>query len=95
MADWQILAARGNLYPMAKLQSIEPAHEYATISRDGIQARLQDRALAIVNVLPPASYKAGHIPGSINLPVADIETKARQLLSNLEQEIAIYCAGPT
>jgi hypothetical protein len=27
--------------------------------------------------------------------VAEIETKARQFLSNLEQEIAIYCAGPT
>jgi len=80
---------------MAKQQTVDPAHEYATISRDEILARLQDRALAIVDVLPPESYKAGHIPGSINLPVAEIETKARQFLSNLEQEIAIYCAGPT
>jgi len=56
---------------------------------------LQDRALAIVNVMPPDSFKAGHIPGSINLPVAVIESRARQVLSNLEQEIAIYCAGPT
>jgi rhodanese-related sulfurtransferase len=80
---------------MAKQQNVVPAHEYATIARDEILARLQDRALAIVDVLPPESYKAGHIPGSINLPVAEIETKARQFLSNLEQEIAIYCAGPT
>ena len=80
---------------MVKPQTIEAAHVYSTISREEILARLQDRALAIVDVLPPASYKAGHIPGSINLPVADVETQARHLLSNLEQEIAIYCAGPT
>ena len=80
---------------MAKQQTVTPAHEYATIAREEIVARLQDRALAIVNVMPPDSFKAGHIPGSINLPVVDIETRARRLLSNLEQEIAIYCAGPT
>ena len=80
---------------MAKPQIIESHKNYATISRDEILARLQDRALAIVDVLPSESYKTGHIPGSINLPVAEIETKARQFLSNLEQEIAIYCAGPT
>ena len=80
---------------MAKPQTIELAREYSTISREEILARLQDRAPAIVNVMPPGSFKAGHIPGSINLPVADIESRARQILSNLEQEIAIYCAGPT
>lgn len=80
---------------MVKPQTIEAAHEYSTISREEIFARLQDRALAIVNVMPPDSFKAGHIPGSINLPVADVETRARHLLSNLAQEIAIYCAGPT
>jgi rhodanese-related sulfurtransferase len=80
---------------VAKPETNPPEVKYATISREEILARLQDRALAIVDVLPSESYKAGHIPGSINLPVAEIETKARQLLSNLEQEIAIYCAGPT
>lgn len=65
------------------------------VSREEILARLQDRALAIVNVMPVDSFKANHIPGSISLPIADIQAKARQLLSNLHQEIAIYCAGPT
>ena len=80
---------------MAKPQTQESAHEYSTIARDEILARLQDRALAIVNVMPPDSFKSGHIPGSLSLPVSAIESKARQLLSNFAQEIAIYCAGPT
>ncbi len=80
---------------MAKPQSVERSRDYVTISREEIVARLQDRALAIVNVMPKATYDAGHIPGSINLPIADIERNATRLLSNLAQEIAIYCAGPT
>ena len=80
---------------MAKPQVQGSAHGYTAISRDEILARLQDRALAVVNVMPLDSFKSGHIPGSLSLPVAAIESKARQLLSNFNQEIAIYCAGPT
>lgn len=45
--------------------------------------------------MPADSFKAGHIPGSVNLPIADIQTKARQMLSDLNQEIVVYCGGPT
>ncbi len=80
---------------MAKPQTEEPAGEQRTISRDEILARFQDRALVILNVMPKETYAAAHILGSINLPVADIELKARQLISDFNQEIAVYCAGPT
>ena len=79
---------------MAKPEFKESSPKHL-IPREEILARLHDRALAIVNVMPPDSFKSGHIPGSLNLPIADIGTKARQLLSNFNQEIAIYCAGPT
>ena len=65
------------------------------ISRAELSGRLADRALVIVNVMPVESFKAGHIPGSVNLPIADIPSKARQVLSDLHQEITVYCAGPT
>jgi len=80
---------------MAKPQVSEASSQHSTISRDELLARLEDRALVIVNVTPKESFVEGHIPGSINLPVADIESKARQLISNASQEIAVYCAGPT
>ena len=80
---------------MAKQQKQVTGTEHLTISREEILNRLQDRALVIVNVTPKESFVEGHIPGSINLPVADIESKARQLISNASQEIAVYCAGPT
>jgi len=80
---------------MAKPQITRAPSDDRTISRTEILSRLQDRALAIVNVMPVDSFAAGHIPGSVNLPIADIQAKARQQLSNPHQEIAIYCAGPT
>jgi ArsR family transcriptional regulator len=80
---------------MAKPQAQGMAHEHSPISREEILARLQDRALAIVNVMPKETFTEGHIPGSLNLPVASIESRALQVISNLAQEIAVYCAGPT
>jgi len=80
---------------MVKPQTLAPALEYPTISREEILGRLRDRALVIVNVMAPDSFNAAHIPGSINLPVADVEAKAPRILSNLAQEIVVYCAGPT
>ena len=64
-----------------------------TISREEILARLEDRVLVILNVMPKETFGDGHIPGSINLPVVDVETMARQLIVNFNQEIAVYCAS--
>jgi len=80
---------------VVKPQSTEKIPYEPAISRDEIMARLEDRALVILNVMPKETYADGHIPGSISLPVAEIEAKARALLANPVQEIAVYCAGPT
>jgi len=56
---------------------------------------LEDRALVILNVMPKETFANCHIPGSINLPIVDVQTRARQLIANFNQEIAVYCAGAT
>lgn len=66
-----------------------------SLSRDELLARVQDPRCAIVNVMPRAAFDDGHIPNSLNLPVAEIESRARAVLPDLEQEIVIYCASPT
>jgi len=80
---------------MAKPQVSEASSQHSTISRDELLARLEDRALVIVNVMQKETFAEGHIPGSSNLPVVEIEAKAKQSISNSSQEIAVYCAGPT
>ena len=81
---------------MARTESKPDSHHaYRVISRDEILARLHDPALLLVNVMPKGTFEAGHIPRSINLPVAEIEERARQVLPDVTQEIAVYCAGST
>ncbi|MCI0371516.1 MAG: rhodanese-like domain-containing protein [candidate division NC10 bacterium] len=65
------------------------------ISRDEIHARLGDPSLLLLNVLPRAAFAAGHIPGSLSLPVPEIPERAREVLSDGAREVAVYCAGPT
>jgi rhodanese-related sulfurtransferase len=65
------------------------------IAREEILARLNDPSLLLVNVMPKEAFEEGHIPRSVNLPLAEIETKARQVFPEIGRELVIYCGGPT
>jgi len=77
--------------PAQKPESVQ----VAITTREEILARLQDPSLILVNVMPPESFQAGHIPRSINLPVAEIESRATQVFPHKAREITVYCSGPT
>jgi phage shock protein E len=66
-----------------------------TMSREELERRLRDPRLLIVDVLARAAYDDAHIPGSISLPLAEIAERARTVLRDPRQEIAVYCASPT
>ena len=65
------------------------------IAREEILARLNDPSLLLVNVMPKEAFEEGHIPRSLNLPLAEIEAKARQVFPEIGRELVIYCGGPT
>ena len=67
------------------------ASDPSEISRDELLQRLRDPSLTIVDVLPQASYVEAHIPRAINLPLEQIPTQAREMLSDLDADIAVYC----
>ena len=79
----------------ARHTDTHPPQEAPDISRDEVRKRLNDSSLVLVNVLPREAFAAEHLPGSINLPVSQINQKAREVLPNLSQEIAVYCASFT
>ncbi|MBI1930712.1 rhodanese-like domain-containing protein [Candidatus Poribacteria bacterium] len=72
-----------------------PLQGVSEISRDEVRKRLNDPSLVLVNGLPREAFAVEHIPASINLPVSQINQKAREVLPNLSQEIAVYCASFT
>ena len=74
---------------------LETSGHKQTVSREEILSCVQDPAFALVNVMPKEAFESGHIPHSVNLPVAEIETKARQIFPHVAREITVYCSGPT
>lgn len=65
------------------------------LTRQGIRDRIGDPRVFVGNVLPRVAYEDAHIPGSASLPVEEIPSRARETLPDPDQEIAVYCGGPT
>ena len=54
-----------------------------------------DRLMERLDVLAPEAYANGHIPGAINIPVKEIRGRAPLELPDPDQQIVVYCGGPT
>lgn len=72
--------------------AISPPLVLGEITRQELLRRLHDPSLIIVDALARESYESAHIPGAINLPLAFVSERARELLPDPAAEIAIYCA---
>ncbi len=72
-----------------------PSAEGTEISCEEVAGRLGDASLVVVDVRASDLYAEGHIPGSVNLPLADLEAGAAQRLPDRNRQIAVYCASPT
>jgi thiosulfate/3-mercaptopyruvate sulfurtransferase len=73
-------------------------------NKDEVFAAMENQNVAIVNVLPPVSYEASHIPGSINVSCMDLMQGLEYLLPNDQlahhlkevsghERIITYCGG--
>jgi len=64
-----------------------------TISADDLKDALEgERPPVVINTLPQEVHVAKHIPGSINVPVDDIE-RVETLVPNKDEPIVVYCAN--
>jgi rhodanese-related sulfurtransferase len=65
------------------------------VDHDEFDRRRADPSVAVVDVLPPTTYKHSHIPGAKNLPLAHVLELAPDVLPDKHQEIILYCASFT
>ncbi|ANJ67285.1 ArsR family transcriptional regulator [Halothiobacillus diazotrophicus] len=70
---------------LTQRDSLEP------LSADELIARCRDGLVTVLDVRPPEEYEAGHIPGAINITLADLERRIAEL--DPKQEIVAYCRG--
>jgi len=62
------------------------------VSREDLAARLAEGSVTVLDVRPADEYAAGHIPGAVNLRLADLERIGPTLAR--DAEIVAYCRGP-
>lgn len=65
--------------------SLEP------ISRKELLKRTREGLITVLDVRPPEEYESGHLPGAVNLPLEDIESRLGEIPK--DQEIVAYCRG--
>lgn len=62
------------------------------VDRKALIERVKSGEATVIDVRPAEEYQAGHIPGSISVPLGDLEQHLADLPRN--QEIIAYCRGP-
>lgn len=66
--------------------SLEP------VSRRELQERMKDGLVTVLDVRPADEFALAHIPGAINVPVAELESRLASLAD--AKELVAYCRGP-
>ena len=62
------------------------------VTRAELMHRLRDGVVTVLDVRPQDEFALGHVPGAVNVPLAELEKR----LSKLDpgHEIVAYCRGP-
>lgn len=62
------------------------------VSRDELAARLREGSVTVLDVRPGDEYAAAHIPGALNVTLADLDRIAERIGPGAQ--IVAYCRGP-
>ena len=66
--------------------------ELEAVPRDELLKRLSQGLVTVIDVRPEEEYAAGHVPGAVNVPPAELEKHLRTL--DPQQDVVAYCRGP-
>ena len=62
------------------------------VSRDDLVAGLHDDLVTVLDVRPEDEFVLGHLPGALNIPLAELEQRLGELPKG--REVIAYCRGP-
>jgi rhodanese-related sulfurtransferase len=65
---------------------------YEGIDAGSLQERLDSGDITLIDVRPAEEFAAGHLPGAINIPTHEIETRLTEIPPG--REVVAYCRGP-
>jgi ArsR family transcriptional regulator len=62
------------------------------VSRKDLLSRLHEDLVTVLDVRPEDEFALGHLPGALNIPLAELERRLDELPTN--REVIAYCRGP-
>ena len=62
------------------------------VGRDELRRLVHEGLVTVLDARPRAEYEAGHIPGALSVPVAELERRLSEIPR--DQEVIAYCRGP-
>jgi rhodanese-related sulfurtransferase len=67
-------------------------HQFERISAPELRERLHRGDVFLLDARPRVEYNAGHIPGAVSMPLAELERRLDELPPDIP--IVAYCRGP-
>jgi ArsR family transcriptional regulator len=102
LADESVLAAFASIRTVAERHLAEVdriVHGYfdarddmEPVAREDLVQRMRDGLVTVLDVRPPDEFALGHVPGAINVPLGDLESRLQEIDPALE--VVAYCRGP-
>jgi rhodanese-related sulfurtransferase len=71
---------------------VDARDELEPVSLDELRRRVRAGAVTVIDVRPEEEYLAGHIPGAISIPVAQLKRRLAEIPKR--REVIAYCRGP-
>lgn len=62
------------------------------VSRNELLERSRQGLAIVLDVRPEDEFQAGHLPGAVNIPLAELEVRLSELGEG--REVVAYCRGP-
>jgi ArsR family transcriptional regulator len=62
------------------------------VSREDLVSRLREGLVTVLDVRPEDEFALGHLPGALNIPLAELDRRLAEL--SADREIVAYCRGP-
>ena len=62
------------------------------VGHDELLQLTQSGEAIVLDVRPPEEYRAGHIPGALNVPLSELPNRLKKLPH--DQKVVAYCRGP-
>ena len=102
LADAQVCSFLHALRGLAesRLAEVEQVTRAYLVERDAMEAvpkgellrRVRAGEVTVIDVRPPEEFRAGHLPGALSVPLAELKKRLAELPKS--REVVAYCRGP-